>query len=205
MTKRQHGYSLIEVLIAIAITAVVLLTVITMFYMGRRNVYSGKQMTVASSVGTRILEDISTMTAQDMRTYFNLTNTSLGTVTLDKVAGVGQMTYSSAAARDTSSCSVNSTTGAIDCGSNDVKPFYMANWYRMIVPGTDVSATLANPTIGIIFQPRNPTNIDPTTGAAGNFPVTTAQFVKIRVYVAWDQSKSFRRYAFFDTTRVSRQ
>jgi len=73
------------------------------------------------------------------------------------------------------------------------------------VPGTDVSATLSNPSIGIIFQPRNPTNIDPATGQAGNLPVTTAQFMKVRVYVAWDQNTSFRRYAFFDTTRVSRQ
>jgi len=59
MSKRnQSGYSLIEVLIAIAITSVVLLTVVTLFYMGRRNVYSGKQMTYAVSVGTRVLEDL---------------------------------------------------------------------------------------------------------------------------------------------------
>jgi len=206
MKTRQQGYSLIEVLIAIAITAIVLLTVVTLFYMGKRNVYSGKQMTVATSVGTRILEDISTMTAQDMRTYFNLDDkTVLANVTLDKVAGVGQMQYTGAVARDTSSCTINSTSGAIDCGSNNVSPHYLANWYRMIVPGTDVSATLSNPSIGIIFQPRNPTNIDPATGQAGNLPVTTAQFMKVRVYVAWDQNTSFRRYAFFDTTRVSRQ
>ena len=52
MKKRQSGYSLVEVLVAIAITAVVLLTVITLFYMGRRNVYSGKQTTQAVSIGT---------------------------------------------------------------------------------------------------------------------------------------------------------
>ena len=34
MKRRQVGYSLVEVLIAMAITSVVLLTVVTLFYMG---------------------------------------------------------------------------------------------------------------------------------------------------------------------------
>ena len=57
MNKKNSGYSLVEVLIALAITSIVLLTVVTLFYMGKRNVYSGKQQTYAVSVGTRILED----------------------------------------------------------------------------------------------------------------------------------------------------
>ena len=72
--KRQRGYSLIEVLIALAITSVVLLTVVTLFYMGRRNVYSGKQMTYAVSVGTRALEDVSQFTLFDVLTNFNIAN-----------------------------------------------------------------------------------------------------------------------------------
>src|SRR5207237_889522 len=67
MKKRtQSGYSLVEVLIALAITSVVLLTVVTLFYMGRRNVYSGKQMTYAVSVGTRMMEDLSSMSSADL-------------------------------------------------------------------------------------------------------------------------------------------
>lgn len=203
MRKLQHGYSLIEVLVAIAITAVVLLTVVTMFYMGRRNVYSGKQMTVANSVGTRILEDLSTMTAQDLQTHFNLTdNTGLVTVTLPTVSGFGAMTFPTSIARDTSACSPSSSPlcpAAVDPDG------FLAAWYKMIVPGTDVSATLANPTIGLVITPRLPTNINPATGAACTCPVTTAQFLKIRAYVAWDDATKRRRYAFFDTTRVARQ
>src|SRR4029077_8963269 len=86
MKPRQRGYSLVEVLIAMAITSVVLLTVVTLFYMGRRNVYSGKQMTVAAASGTQILEHLSTMTAGDIVTNFNLTDaTTLTTVTLSNV------------------------------------------------------------------------------------------------------------------------
>src|SRR5438128_376018 len=72
MKKESGGYSLVEVLIAIAITGVVLLTVVTLFYMGRRNVYSGKQMTYAVSVGTRVMEDLSTMTSGDVFTAFGI-------------------------------------------------------------------------------------------------------------------------------------
>src|SRR5438445_8149233 len=72
MKPRQRGYSLVEVLIALAITSVVLLTVVTLFYMGRRNVYSGKQMTYAVSTGTRALEDVSQMTLQDVLDAFGI-------------------------------------------------------------------------------------------------------------------------------------
>src|SRR5436190_12566580 len=74
MKRTKSGYSLVEVLIAMAITSIVLLTVVTLFYMGRRNVYSGKQMTYAVSVGTRVMEDLSTMTTDDLLSNFGITD-----------------------------------------------------------------------------------------------------------------------------------
>src|SRR4051794_8817373 len=104
MKKKNSGYSLVEVLIAMAITSIVLLTVVTLFYMGKRNVYSGKQMSYAVSVGTRILEDLSTLTSNDMITDFGITDaTALATVT------VNQVDYLKSFARDTSSCVVKAT------------------------------------------------------------------------------------------------
>ena len=50
--------SLPEVLIAVALTGVVILSVMTLFTLGRRNVYSGKQMSAANAVATRVLEDM---------------------------------------------------------------------------------------------------------------------------------------------------
>src|SRR5882757_10282898 len=123
MKPRQRGYSLVEVLIAMAITSVVLLTVVTLFYMGRKNVYSGKQMTVAAASGTQILEDLSTMTAQDLGTNFNIDdNTTLGTVTLQNVVGApsGQVTFANSVGRDTSTaCSLLTTTPYTISCSND--------------------------------------------------------------------------------------
>src|SRR5436305_13111068 len=100
MKRTESGYSLVEVLIAMAITSVVLLTVVTLFYMGRRNVYSGKQMTYAVAVGTRVLEDLSTMSADDLLGNFKIDDsTGLNKVTLNKVAGVGQINFDDSIAR----------------------------------------------------------------------------------------------------------
>lgn len=186
MKPRQHGYSLIEVLIAMAITSVVLLTVITLFYMGRRNVYSGKQMTYAVSVGTRVTEDLSTMTADDVDTNFNIVDTTpLTTVTLSNVAGAssGKIDFLNSVGRD---------TDTIDPAATDPSG-YLAAWKQQIDP-----TKLAGATIGVVITPRTP--VDTAS------PVTTAQFTKIRIYVAWNEAANRRRFAFFDTTKVrSRQ
>jgi prepilin-type N-terminal cleavage/methylation domain-containing protein len=198
MKTRQHGYSLVEVLIAMAITSVVLLTVVTLFYMGRKNVYSGKQMTVAAATGTQILEDLSTMTAQDLGTNFNIDdNTALSTITLQNVMGApsGQISFASSIGRDSSACTVlTSTPYTITC-PNDPNG-YMVKWLRTLIPQGNRSTMMTNPLIGFVFTPRSPTIV------AQKF--TTAQFVRARIYVSWQEGPTRRRYAFFDTTKVNR-
>ena len=199
MKPRQRGYSLVEVLIAMAITSVVLLTVITLFYMGRKNVYSGKQMTAAAALGTQILEDLSTMTAQDLGTNFNMTDgTTLGTVTLQNVLGAsnGQISFDNSIGRDTSACTVAASTPyAITSCANDPSG-YMAKWLRTLVPQANRASVMTNPLIGIVFTPRSPTDVSKK--------FTTAQFIRARVYVSWQEGPTRRRYAFFDTTKVNR-
>src|SRR5258708_23511670 len=186
MNKHTKGYSLLEVLVAIAITSVVLLTVLTLFYMGRRNVYGGKQMTQAVAVGTRIMEDLEVMTVAQFRTNFALTDSPTpGNVTVANVPGRGDIVYPSSIARDTTGCTV--TAGSVPPAppappkvtcTNDTNGF-MGKWYGMLLVGTDTNtnAVLANPTIGLVVTPRVPR-------VAAN-PVTTAQFTRIRVYLAW--------------------
>jgi prepilin-type N-terminal cleavage/methylation domain-containing protein len=171
--QRQRGYSLVEVLIAVAITGFVLLTVVTLFYMGRRNVYSGKEMTYAVSVATRMLEDLSSMTSTDVAGHFYITDaTPLANVT------VGDTTYANSVGRDTTMAG----------GSNDPDGF-LTNWNAMIG-----GSKLANATAGLVVTPRLPTVV--------NQPVTSAQAMKIRVWVQWDEGRR-RRTAFFDTTRFT--
>lgn len=79
----EKGYNLIEVLIAMAILSTVLLSVFSLFVVGRKNVYSGKQMTRAVAIGTRVMEDLSALTRRDIERVFNLTAATPGTVTVE--------------------------------------------------------------------------------------------------------------------------
>jgi prepilin-type N-terminal cleavage/methylation domain-containing protein len=201
MKKRQSGYSLVEVLVAIAITSVVLLTVVTLFYMGRRNVYSGKQTTAAVAVGTRIMEDLAVMTAPDILSAFNIDdNTARGTVTLSNVAGAPkeELQYTDSLGLDTSTCTVTAgtKTSTIACTQDDTDSLYFAKWYKMVIPGNDKDEVLASPAIGLVLTPRDPSDADK--------PWTTARFLRVRAYISWEQSARLRRYAFFDTTKVNR-
>lgn len=171
--RRKAGYSLIEVLIAIAITAVVLLTVITLFYMGRRNVYSGKQMTYAVAVGTRAIEDVSQLTMSDVLVDFGIASTTAlptTSVTVINVAYANSALYTS---------------------DDPTPPAIVTTWKGVVSP------SLTNPTVGVILTPHALAS-DPQQWG-------TATFLRMRIYVQWDEAKNRRRIAFFDTTKINRQ
>ena len=197
---KKNGYSLIEVLIAIAITSIVLLTVVTLFYMGRRNVYSGKQMTYGVSVGTRMLEDLSALTASDVLTSFNINDQTPtnGTVTVYGLAGTGsgKFDFTNSVGRDTSVC--DATVTPIDCGTNDTGK-YLAAWKGLLDP-----TKLTNGQAGIVITPRDVPATPPPTCDTPPCPWTSARYLKIRAYVSWDEAKNRRRIAFFDTTKIKR-
>jgi prepilin-type N-terminal cleavage/methylation domain-containing protein len=197
MKKRSaRGYSLVEVLIAVAITGFVLLSVVTLFYLGRRNVYSGKQMTYAVSVGTRVMEDLSSMTTGDVLSNFGITDATnrqdvilcgnnllpLGTTTCPafNLSQPGYSKFTLSTERDTDTIS-----GATD------PQHYLQNWSALVT-----NANLTNGRVGVIITPRSPTDL--------NAPWTTAQFTRIRVIVQWDEAKGRTRSAFFDTSKVNR-
>jgi prepilin-type N-terminal cleavage/methylation domain-containing protein len=193
MTKRSasRGYSLIEVLIAVAITGVVTLTIVTLFYMGRRNVYSGKQMTYAVSVGTRVMEDLSTMTDADLLTAFGITDaTTRETVVVcgNKLLPLGTTTCTGSVVTfaDSTERETDTITSATDPNG------YLAQWAALVT-----GANLTNGKVGLVFTPRS---------AADNTKLwTTARFTRVRVYVQWDEAKNRTRVAFFDTTKVNRE
>lgn len=217
MTKRtKSGYSLVEVLIAMAITSIVLLTVVTLFYMGRRNVYSGKQLTYVVSVGTRALEDLSAMSSNDVLTAFAIDDqTPLSTVTVNGLApgvglgssggsggqsgaaGSGFTQFTNSATRDSSACTGSGTPVVYTC-TNDPNG-YMAKWVALID-----QSKLSNAQVGVVLTPRNVPNPPPNTCDTPPCPWTSARFLKIRVYVSWDEAKNRKRIAFFDTTKVNR-
>ena len=197
MNRHSRGYSLIEVLIAVGITGFVLLTVVTLFYMGRRNVYSGKQMTYAVSVGTRVMEDLSTMTTSDIMTNFGITDTTnrqtvvlcafnllpLGNTTCNNMPAnqtAGYASFPNATERDTANISASTDPNG-----------YLNRWSQLVT-----TSNLTNARVGVVIRPRNPAN--------GSAPWSTARFTGIRVIVQWDEAQGRTRAAFFDTTKVNR-
>src|SRR5215213_9925314 len=95
----ERGYNLVELLVAIALLGVVLMSVLSLFVWGRRNVYSGKQMTTAVAVGTRVLEDLAPLTKSDIYSgVFEILDTDAG-----QTVKFGQplVTYTNAALRST--------------------------------------------------------------------------------------------------------
>lgn len=80
-TAQQKGYNLIEVMVAMALLGSVLIAVVTLFMIGQKNVYSGKQMTRAVSAGTVVMEDISAFDTNQLQAAFALGSATLAPVT----------------------------------------------------------------------------------------------------------------------------
>ena len=204
----QHGYSLVEVLIALAITSIVLLTVVTLFYMGRRNVYSGKQTTYAVSVGTRMMEDLSAMTAGDLMNNFNIDDsTTTANVTITGIApGApgGTQTIAASVKRDSTTCTTANpaypaTPGAPRFLCANDPSLFLAKWNDLID-----QSKLTNAEVGLVITPRDPSNVARVC-PGGNCPWLTARYLKVRAYISWEEAKNRRRLAIYDTTKVNRQ
>lgn len=172
---RQAGYSLIEVLIAVAITGVVIMSIFTVITLARRNVYSGKQMSAANAVATRVLEDLSQMSATDIVLSFNLTNTT--TLSSNTVGGVA---YAGSVLRD--------TNGTIDSTTDPAG--YLARWQGLLG-----AATFERGRVVLIITPANP--IDNTK------PVSTAQVIRIRGVIEWSEGIR-RRSIAFESSKLQR-
>lgn len=163
MRKRNAGYSLVEVLIAMAILGTVLMSILTLFVFGRRNVYSGRQMTRATSVSTHVMEDLVPLTPEEFYTTFGITSTTtLGTNT---VAGVS---YTDSIIRRAADAA---------CGADCQR--YFTNWNALLVPARMQDATLA-----LVIMPLD--------RATASNP-TTARRLVIRTVTEWREGPRIRQ------------
>lgn len=172
--RAERGYNLIEVLIAMALLGTVIMAISTLFYMGRRNVYSGKQMTKVSAVATRVLEDLSAMSGDDVLTNFNITNTT--TLASNTVAGV---TYPASVVRRTSSFA-----------TADDPSGYLSRW-QALLGSSEMSAGV----VTLIITPANPSVVGQ--------PIASAQTVRVRAVVEWREGRR-RRNAVYDASKMRR-
>jgi len=205
MTERkrlsQAGYNLVEVIIAMGILGTVLLSIATLFVMGRKNVYSGKEMTAAVSMNTRVSEDLSGLTVDELYTAFGINGTSTTplsgsafNVTVDasgRKATLPGNTYTGSIIRRTGDTLVT-TAGGNDAGG------FLTRWKNEM----DQNLRFAQGAVNVVITPRNP---DPilTGGSPTVLSVSTASVVRVRVLVRWMED-SRPRQMIIDTVKTKR-
>ena len=171
----QAGYSLIEVIFATALLGVVSITIFTLFVMGRRNVYSGKQASQAVAIGTQVIEDLAPMNKQMIYAgVFAIPGTDTGAaVTLTRVSGLGAPTFANARVRSTDPTVMASPP--TDISTENTPPALLTRWSGLL------AGKLTNPSVTIVLIP------DQDTATPPNNPPTfaTAQLLHIRVFVRW--------------------
>jgi prepilin-type N-terminal cleavage/methylation domain-containing protein len=177
--RGDAGYNLVETLLAMAILGVILMSIVTLFFIGRRNVYSGKQMSAANAIATRVLEDLSLMSATDVIDNFRLAQSSMST---NVVSGVS---YPNSIMRD--------SNGTINTATNDASG-YLARWHALV----DTAAELPSGRVVLIVTPQQPTN-----SATTPLAISTAQVVRIRGIVEWSEGIR-KRNVTFDSSKLQR-
>ena len=192
MTKRsERGYSLIEILVAIAILGVVLLSILSLFIWGRKNVYSGKQLTTAISVGTRVMEDLAPLTKEDIyEGVFAISDTATGA---NIKFGTPEQSYNNAAIRST-----KAWTGYTDIQKeNATGPKFLTNAWKNQLEETLTDTTkrprLDDGSVTVIMMPRVDTN-NPAQ-------FQSASVMQIRVIVSWLENTR-RRELILDTVKA---
>ena len=177
MKQLQRGFNLVEVLVAMAITAVVIISVATLFVMGRRNVYAGKQVTAAVAVATRITEDLSHMTHGEVYDKFGLAPASGG-----GYAGSTMTASTTVEGTTYTNCILRTNTDAAD--ANKDKAALLDAWIKLMQP------KFTNPQITMIFMPR----LNPADPATDTGTVPTSNLLQIRVVLTWDETVSNKRH-----------
>jgi prepilin-type N-terminal cleavage/methylation domain-containing protein len=184
VTKRsERGYSLIEILVAIAILGVVLLSILSLFLWGRKNVHSGKQMTQAIAIGTRVMEDLAPLTKDDVyEGVFAITDTATGA---DIKFGTPARDYKNAAIRST-----KAWTGYTDIQKENAKgPMFLTKAWKnqleeTLSDGTTKRARLDDGAVTVIMMPNVDTNVPAQFGSAS--------VLQIRVIVSWLENRRHR-------------
>ena len=198
----QRGFNLIEMIVATAILGVVVISVMTLFTMGRRNVYSGKEMTAAVSMATRAAEDLSGMSLDQLYTAFGIDNADTAALTggafnvvVDAAgpkSGLPDNSYTGSYIRRTSDTLVT-TAGGNDTGG------FLTRWKNEM----DQNLKFAFGVVTIVITPKQPW--DPALPNPNTAPLNTrnARVVRVRILVRW-QEENRPRQLIVDTIKPRR-
>lgn len=182
--RRSAGYNLVETMIATVLLGAVALSIMTLLTMGRRNVYSGRQMTHALAFGNQVLEDISNMTLDQVYQGFVITDSSkLADYTIDGI------TYTNALYRTTDASVVPGYTEATL--EAPAPGNFLTTWKTQM--GTDKK--LSNGSVTLILSPREPTAVLASTGKPA------PMILQMRVLVRWNEEKR-SRHVILDSVKA---
>lgn len=180
----SRGYSLVEVLIAMALLGTVLMTIMTLFYMGRNNVYSGKQTSVAVSIASRAMEDLSSRSKSDVLTAFNATGAALGSVDVESTVAMPTDVYANSILR------VSTVADDLDPLKNDPSGL-LKGW------STEATRRLAKPVVAVVMTPQKPYPV------AAALTTANATIMRVRVLVRWNEGRR-RREVILDSAKAAR-
>lgn len=174
VTPCRNGFSLVEVMIAMAILGSVLLSIVTLFFLGRANVYSGKQLTRATAATVHANEDVQSMAPRDLFNAFGpiVPATALGTNTVAGVSYANSLVYTTAQAGSTA----------------DAKG-YLTRWANLLP-----AANILNGKVSIIIMPLDLVTVG---------DVTTAKLVQVRLVTEWQEGPRYRNVVV-DSSKLNR-
>ena len=183
--RSQRGFNLVEVLIAIALLGTVLMTILTLFYMGRRNVYSGKQTSVAVSIASHAMEDLSARSKLDVLTAFkDTTAVPADDIDIDSTTNMATDEY------DDSIVRLSTNADDIDVTKNDPRGL-LKKW------SDEAKARLGQSLVAVVLTPQKPYPVaDPLTAA-------NATAMRVRILVRWNEGQR-RREVILDSAKTAR-
>lgn len=189
--SRKHpsaGFNLVEILIAVGILGVVAISIFTLFVMGRRNIYSGKQTSQAITVGTQVLEDLAPMNKEMVYSgAFGIAGTAAGgAITLPKVSGLTAMSFTNSRIRSTNATIAGSIA---DISTQNTPPGLITRWNTLL--GTKLGP---GSSVTVVLTPDQDTTNNPAQFG-------TAQLLRIRIIVRWNETKRPRE-AIWDTVKA---
>jgi prepilin-type N-terminal cleavage/methylation domain-containing protein len=198
--RGERGYNLIEVLIAMAILGVVIMAITALFMWGRKNVYSGKQMTTAISIGTRVLEDLAPLGKDDVsRLVFNIANGTTGT---SITYGTPSVTYANSAARSTNPNAISGYTDIQEQvydpdAEENTAPDMLGKWADQLEMPLEGGGTGERLTDGEVTLIMTPLRDSQATARFGN-----AALLRLRVIVQWREQQRVRQ-VILDTVKAN--
>jgi prepilin-type N-terminal cleavage/methylation domain-containing protein len=182
--RSERGFNLVEVLIAMALLGTVLMTILTLFYMGRKNVYSGKQTSVAVSIASHAMEDLSARSKLDVLTAFNAAASAPGPVDIDASTNMATDTYGGSIMR------LSSRADDVNVTKNDPRGL-LKKW------SDEAKARLGKSLVAVVLTPQKPIPIaDPVTAA-------NSTVMRVRVLVRWNEGRR-RREVILDSAKAAR-